>query len=71
MAIEPLWHIGWDNFVELTHSTLLDLHPRVGFNPGILFAWFVIDTGLCPLCCYYMRWNTTRARNKAIKADTE
>ena len=67
------WGYAWPmhNIVELTRSTLFDLHPRVGLNFGILFAWVVIDTGLFPLCCYYMRWNTTRTKNKAIKANTE
>ncbi|CAO2648741.1 Nn.00g096900.m01.CDS01 [Neocucurbitaria sp. VM-36] len=67
------WGYAWPmhNIVELTRSTLFDLHPRVGLNFGILFAWCAIDTLLFPVCCYYMRWNTARVKRKAAQMDAE
>lgn len=59
------------NIVELTRSTLFDLHPRAGLNFGILFAWVAVDSMLFPLCCYYMRWNTARVKRNAAKAEAE
>lgn len=57
--------------VELTRSILFDLHPRIGLNLGILFAWVAIDTLLFPLCCYYMRWNTARVKRNAAMKEAE
>lgn len=67
------WGYAWPmhNIVELTRSTLFDLHPRVGLNFGILFAWCVVDTILFPLCCYYMRWNTVRVKKNAAKKEAD
>ena len=67
------WGYAWPmhNIVELTRSTLFDLHPRIGLNFGILFAWVAVDTILFPICCYYMRWNTARVKQSAAKADAE
>jgi hypothetical protein len=64
------WGYAWPmhNIVELTRSVLFDLHPRVGLNFGVLFAWCAIDTILFPICCFYMRWNSARVkRNAALK----
>lgn len=57
--------------MELTRSTLFDLHPRVGRNFGILFAWVAIDTILFPICCYYMRWNTMRVKRNTAQKEAE
>jgi len=67
------WGYGWPmhNIVELTRSILFDLHPRVGLNFGILFAWAVVDSIFFPLCCYYMKWNTARVRKNAAKAEAD
>jgi hypothetical protein len=67
------WGYVWPmhNIVELTRSILFDLHPRVGLNFGILFAWVAIDSLLFPICCYYMRWNTARIKRDKEKAETE
>lgn len=67
------WGYAWPmhNIVELTRSTLFDLHPRIGLNFGILFAWCAIDTILFPICCYYMRWNTARVKRNAAKQEEE
>jgi hypothetical protein len=66
------WGYAWPmhNIVELTRSILFDLHPRIGLNLGILFAWCAIGTLLFPICCYYMRWKTARTkRNAAAKEE--
>jgi len=65
------WGYAWPmhNIVELTRSVLFDLHPRVGLNFGILFAWVGIGTVLFPLCCYYMRWNTARVREGKVRKE--
>ncbi|RYN40973.1 hypothetical protein AA0112_g2455 [Alternaria arborescens] len=67
------WGYGWPmhNVVELTRSILFDLHPRVGLNFGILFAWVMVDTVLFPLCCYYMRWNTARVKKNSAKVEAD
>jgi hypothetical protein len=67
------WGYAWPmhNIVELTRSVLFDLHPRVGLNFGVLFAWCAIDTLLFPLCCYYMRWNSLRVKKNAAKKEAE
>ncbi|KAJ4370761.1 hypothetical protein N0V83_005283 [Neocucurbitaria cava] len=67
------WGYAWPmhHIVELTRSTLFDLHPRVGLNFGILFAWCAIGTLLFPVCCYFMRWNTMRVKKKAAQAEAE
>ena len=67
------WGYGWPmhNVVELTRSILFDLHPRVGLNFGILFAWVMADTVLFPLCCYYMRWNTARVKKNSAKVEAD
>lgn len=67
------WGYAWPmhNIVELTRSTLFDLHPRVGLNFGILFAWVAVGTMLFPICCYYMRWNTVRVKKNAAKAEAD
>lgn len=67
------WGYAWPmhNVVELTRSTLFDLHPRVGLNFGILFAWVAVGSILFPLCCYYMRWNTARVKRNAAKAEAD
>jgi hypothetical protein len=57
------------NIVECTRAILFDLHPRIGLNFGILFAWCGIGTILFPLCCYYMRWNTARVKRNAARAE--
>jgi len=57
--------------VELTRSTLFDLHPRIGLNFGVLFAWVAVDTFLFPVCCYYMRWNTACVRRNAAEAEAQ
>lgn len=65
------WGYAWPmhNIVELTRSMFFDLHPRVGLNFGILFAWCGVGTILFPLCCYYMRWKTMRAKKNAAAAE--
>ncbi|KAJ4345111.1 hypothetical protein N0V95_005924 [Ascochyta clinopodiicola] len=67
------WGYAWPmhNIVELTRSTLFDLHPRVGLNFGILFAWVAIDTLLFPACCYYMRWNAARVKRNAARVGAQ
>jgi hypothetical protein len=67
------WGYAWPmhNIVELTRSILFDLHPRVGLNFGILFAWVAVDTVLFPMCCYYMRWNTARVKRNKEKKEAE
>ncbi|KAI8936110.1 hypothetical protein NX059_007609 [Plenodomus lindquistii] len=67
------WGYAWPmhNVVELTRSTLFDLHPQVGLNFGILFAWVAVDSALFPLCCYYMKWNTARVKRTAAKAEAD
>ncbi|KAL1793019.1 hypothetical protein ACET3X_008001 [Alternaria dauci] len=67
------WGYGWPmhNVVELTRSILFDLHPRIGLNFGILFAWVTAGTVLFPLCCYYMRWNTARVKRNAAKVEQD
>jgi len=67
------WGYAWPmhNIVELTRSILFDLHPRVGLNFGILFAWVGVGTMLFPLCCYYMRWNTARVKKNAARKEEE
>ncbi|KAF9692622.1 hypothetical protein EKO04_009744 [Ascochyta lentis] len=67
------WGYAWPmhNIVELTRSTLFDLHPRVGLNFGILFAWVAVDTLLFPICCHYMRWNTMRVKRNAAQAEAQ
>jgi len=67
------WGYAWPmhNIIELTRSTLFDLHSRVGLNFGILFAWVAIDTILFPFCCYFMRWKTIRAKKNAAKKEAE
>lgn len=67
------WGYAWPmhNIVELTRSVLFDLHPRVGLNFGILFAWCAIDTAIFPIACYYMRWNTMRVKKNALKREEE
>ncbi|KAF2684996.1 hypothetical protein K458DRAFT_301687 [Lentithecium fluviatile CBS 122367] len=65
------WGYAWPmhNIAELTRQTLFNLHSRTGLNFGILFAWVVVGTGLFPICCYYMRWNTARVKKNAAKAE--
>ncbi|KAF1929880.1 uncharacterized protein M421DRAFT_131915 [Didymella exigua CBS 183.55] len=68
------WGYAWPmhNIVELTRSTLFDLQQsHVGRNFGVLFAWVAIDTLLFPACCYFMRWNTARAKRNAAKAEAD
>jgi hypothetical protein len=67
------WGYAWPmhNIVEFTRSVLFDLHPRVGLNVGILLAWCAVDTVLFPVCCYYMRWKTARAKGKAAEKEAE
>ncbi|KAF2463547.1 uncharacterized protein BDR25DRAFT_272967 [Lindgomyces ingoldianus] len=67
------WGYAWPmhNVVEVTRQILFDLHPRIGLNFGILFAWCAIDTALFPLCCYYMRWKTMREKRLAAKREAE
>ncbi|OAL06466.1 hypothetical protein IQ06DRAFT_207984 [Phaeosphaeriaceae sp. SRC1lsM3a] len=67
------WGYAWPmhNIVGLTRSILFDLHPRVGLNFGILFAWCAIGTVLFPICCYYMRWKTVRAKKNAAAKEVE
>ncbi|OCL00645.1 uncharacterized protein K441DRAFT_601358 [Cenococcum geophilum 1.58] len=67
------WGYAWPmhNVVEATRSTLFDLHPRIGLNFGILFAWCAIDTVLFPFACYYMRWRTIREKKLAAKKEAE
>jgi hypothetical protein len=67
------WGYAWPmhNIVELTRGVLFDLHPRIGLNFGVLFAWCALDTALFPLCCYYMRWNTARVKRDAAKKEEE
>ncbi|KAL6709658.1 hypothetical protein ACN47E_001086 [Coniothyrium glycines] len=67
------WGHAWPmhNIVELTRSILSNLHPRVGLNFGILAAWVVVDSLLFPVCCYYMRWNTTRVKRNAAKKEDQ
>ncbi|KAF2733711.1 hypothetical protein EJ04DRAFT_553156 [Polyplosphaeria fusca] len=67
------WGYAWPmhNIVELTRQILFDLHPRIGLNLGILFAWVAIDTALFPLCCYYMRWKTIREKKLTAQREAE
>jgi hypothetical protein len=67
------WGYAWPmhNIVALTRSILFDLHPSIGKNLGILFAWVAIDTLLFPVCCYYMRWNTARVKKDKEKKEEE
>jgi hypothetical protein len=67
------WGYAWPmhNIVELTRSVLFDLHPRVGLNFGVLFAWCAVDTLLFPLCCYYMRWNSARVKRNVVEREAE
>ena len=60
------WGYAWPlhNIVEATRSTLFDLHSRIGLNFGVLFTWVVINSLCFPLCCYFMRWKTERAKSK-------
>ncbi|KAF2499040.1 hypothetical protein BU16DRAFT_523636 [Lophium mytilinum] len=65
------WGYAWPmhNVVEATRSTLFDLHPRIGLNVGILLAWCAVDTALFPLCCYYMRWKSTKEKKLATQRE--
>jgi hypothetical protein len=67
------WGYAWPmhNIVELTRSILFDLHPRVGLNFGVLFAWVAVGTMMIPACCYYMRWNSARVKQNAAKKEEE
>jgi hypothetical protein len=67
------WGYAWPmhNIVEMTRSVLFDLHPRVGRNLGVLVAWCVVDTLLFPVCCYYMRWKSARAKRNAARKEAE
>lgn len=46
--------------VEASHQILFDLHPRMGINLGVLFAWTAINTAIFPFACYLMRWKQQR-----------
>ncbi|KAF2876218.1 hypothetical protein BDV95DRAFT_535626 [Massariosphaeria phaeospora] len=67
------WGYAWPmhNVVEFTRATLFDLHPRTTLNILILLAWCLVGTLLFPLCCYYMRWNTLRAKKNAVEKERE
>lgn len=65
------WGYAWPihNVAELTRQILFDLHSRAGLNWGILFAWCAVGTALFPVCCYYMRWKTIKAKKEAAQAE--
>jgi hypothetical protein len=67
------WGYAWPmhNIVEMTRSVLFDLHPRIGLNLGVLLAWCAVDTILFPVCCYYMRWKSARAKRDAARKERE
>jgi hypothetical protein len=50
--------------VEASRTILFDIHSRIGLNFGVLFAWAAVNTAFFPLCCYFMRWKTMRAKKK-------
>ncbi|MCJ1304249.1 hypothetical protein MMC08_007061 [Hypocenomyce scalaris] len=59
------WGYAWPlhNIVEASRSTLFDLHSRIGLNFGVLFAWVGVNSIFFPVCCYFMRWKTMRAKS--------
>ncbi|KAF2181570.1 hypothetical protein K469DRAFT_638291 [Zopfia rhizophila CBS 207.26] len=67
------WGYAWPmhNVVEVTRQIMFDLHPRIGLNFGILFAWCAVGTILFPFCCYYMRWRAAREKRLAAKREDE
>ncbi|KAF2266275.1 hypothetical protein CC78DRAFT_459613 [Lojkania enalia] len=67
------WGYAWPmhNIVEATRQILFDLHPRIGLNLSVLFAWCAIDTALFPLCCFYMRWKTMREKRLVAQREAE
>jgi hypothetical protein len=67
------WGYAWPihNVAELTRQILFDLHSRAGLNWGILFAWCAIGTALFPLCCYYMKRKTIKAKKQAAQREAE
>ncbi|KAF1994476.1 hypothetical protein P154DRAFT_624685 [Amniculicola lignicola CBS 123094] len=67
------WGYAWPmhNIVEVTRQILFDLHPRIGLNFGIIFAWCAVGTVLFPFCAYYMRWKTIREKKMAAQRETE
>ena len=64
------WGYAWplQNIVEASRSTLFGLHSRLGLNFGILIAWIVISSTLFPICCYFMRRKTQKAKAKEAQA---
>ncbi|KAK8129843.1 MNNG and nitrosoguanidine resistance protein [Apiospora kogelbergensis] len=61
------WGYAWPlhNIVEASRQILFDLHPRIGINFGVLFAWVGINLTLFPLCCYFMRWKMEHQKRSA------
>lgn len=57
--------------VEASRTILFDIHSRIGLNLGILFAWAAVNTVLFPVCCYFMRWKTMKAKNKEAESKDE
>ncbi|KAK8026047.1 MNNG and nitrosoguanidine resistance protein [Apiospora arundinis] len=61
------WGYAWPlhNIVEASRQILFDLHPRIGLNFGVLFAWVGVNLILFPLCCYFMRWKMEHQKRSA------
>lgn len=57
--------------VEVSRSTLVDLHSRIGLNFGVLFAWCAINTALFPFCCVFMKKMSEKQKKKQAEQENE
>lgn len=67
------WGHAWPlhQVTEASRHILFGLHSRIGLNLGVLLTWVVVNSGLYPLCCYYMRWKAEKDKREADEEDED